>query len=174
MIVARASDIPCANPQPKPNTPMMTHSAMNVIFRPKRSAIRPRKRKRQPCDGCSTSVQVRLCSPLPVRERSVSDHLMQRTWWHSQLSVYWRTELVTDRETRQKWTHQIERVCGDDPLQLGLINVEVLTNGRQRDEDSSGVRGLRPTPSVKVAVRRHVDVIESVRRVGREDSSEYV
>ena len=85
-----------------------------------------------------------------------------------------RIELVTDRETRQKWTHRIESVCGDDPLQFGLINVEVLADGRQRDEDGSGVRGLRPTPSVKVAMRRHVDVIESVRRVGREESSEYV
>ena len=45
MIVARASDIPCAKRQPKPNTPMMTHPAMYVIFPPKRSARRPRKRK---------------------------------------------------------------------------------------------------------------------------------
>ena len=49
-----AAYIPCAKPQPRPKTPMTTHPAMNVIFRPKRSARRPRKSRRQPCNACGS------------------------------------------------------------------------------------------------------------------------
>ena len=69
-------------------------------------------------------------------------------------------------QTGKTGTDRAERVRGDDPLQLGLLDVEVLANSGQRDEYGSSIRGLRSVPSVAVAVGRHVDAIQLQVRVG--------
>ena len=47
--IGDARDAPWAKPHPSPKIPMNAHPRMNVIFRPNRSASRPRKSSRQPC-----------------------------------------------------------------------------------------------------------------------------
>ena len=45
-------------------------------------------------------------------------------------------------EGRKEGAYGTEGVCGDEPLQLGLWDVEVPADGRERDRHGGHVRGL--------------------------------